>query len=111
MSASVTFFEVCFALMLYGNCRKPLFQLCECIVHLELMKFYRLVFGVHPGLVLNGLECHMPMPIRVQAWIRAWKEVNKFNIRALDKMLKDSLAGLSWGQQGGNGRDFWRPST
>ena len=23
------FFEVCFALMLYGNCREPLFQLCS----------------------------------------------------------------------------------
>ena len=97
------FFEVCFALMLYGNCREPLFQLCECIVHLELMKFYRLMFGVRPGLVLNGSKCDMPMPVRVQAWIAAWKEVNNSNIVALDGALKHRMAGLTQTQLGQNG--------
>ena len=60
----------------------------------------------HRGLTLNGLDCKAPMPARVQAWIRAWKEVNKFNIQALDDMVAGSIAGLSRNQQGRHGRDL-----
>ena len=48
----------------------------------------------------------MPMNIRVQGWIRSCKEVNNFNIQALDDMLKGSISGLSRDQQGRNGGDL-----
>ena len=48
----------------------------------------------------------MLMAVRVQTWLRALKEVNKFNIQALDDVLEGSIAGLSRNQQGRHGRDL-----
>ena len=58
---------------------------------------------VRPGTTLNGSTCDQPMPVRVQGWIAAWKEVNNSNIVALDRVLKQRTSGLTRTQLGRNG--------